>query len=102
MGTLGTFQGGDTLGEEGVIEGDKAVLRNTDGIPLRQESAQCKEESFVFELRKDKWMLLRDMLLKIQAQMDLFTLTNILKGNFTKKKAGRLFKTKQTMAAANR
>jgi len=28
MGTLGTFPGGETLGEEGIIEGDKAVLRN--------------------------------------------------------------------------
>jgi CRP-like cAMP-binding protein len=34
-GTLGTFLGGDTLGEEGIIDGDKAVVRNQDGIPLR-------------------------------------------------------------------
>lgn len=66
---------------------------------MRQETAQCKEECFVFELRKDKWMLMKDMLLKLQAQMDLFTIQNILKGNFTKKKAGRLFKMKQKMAA---
>jgi len=32
---LGTFVGGETLGEEGLIEGDKAVLRNADDIPLR-------------------------------------------------------------------
>lgn len=53
----------------------------------------------MFELRKDKWILMRDMLLKLQAQMDLFTINNILKSNFTKKKAGRLFKMKQKMAA---
>ena len=34
-GTLGLFPGGDTLGEEGIIDGDKAVIRNTEGIPLR-------------------------------------------------------------------
>lgn len=27
-GTLGCFPGGDTLGEEGIIDGDKAVIRN--------------------------------------------------------------------------
>jgi len=50
LGTLGNLIGGETLGEEGVIEGDKAVVKNSDGIPLRQETAQCKEESFVFEV----------------------------------------------------
>ena len=40
-GTLGHFLGGDTLGEEGIIEGDKAVIRNEDGIPIRLETAQC-------------------------------------------------------------
>jgi len=34
-GTLGTFVGGDTLGEEGIIDGDKAVVRNQEGVPLR-------------------------------------------------------------------
>ena len=51
----------------------------------------------MFEIKKEKWIFLKDILLKSQAQMDLFTLNNILKGNFTKKKAGRLFKTKQKM-----
>lgn len=35
LGSLGLFLGGDTLGEEGIIDGDKAVLRNLDGAPLR-------------------------------------------------------------------
>ena len=48
----------------------------------------------MFEIQKEKWMLMRDMFLKLQAQMDMFTINNILKSNFTKKKAGRLFKTK--------
>ena len=97
-GTLGTFLGGDTLGEEGIIEGDKAVVRNADGVPLRQETAQCTDETFVFEVKKEKWIFMRDMLLKSHNQMDLFTLQNILKAEFTKKKAARLFKTKQKIA----
>ena len=35
LGTLGFFVGGDTLGEEGIIEGDKAVIRNEEGVPVR-------------------------------------------------------------------
>lgn len=53
-------------------------------------------------MQRDKWLFMRDMLLKLQAQMDLFTLTNLLKASFTKKKAGRLFRTKQKLQAANR
>ena len=74
LGTLGIFLGGDTLGEEGIIEGDKAVIRNEEGIPIRQDTAQCQDETFVFELKKDKWMFMRDLLIKIHAQMDLFTI----------------------------
>ncbi len=73
-GTLGTYLGGDTLGEEGIIDGDKAVVRNQEGVPLRQETAQCQEETFVFELKKEKWLFMKDMLLKSHNQMDLFTL----------------------------
>lgn len=65
LGTLGTLFGGETLGEEGILDGDKAVVRNSEGIPMRQETAQCKEESFIFEVQKDKWLFMRDMLLKL-------------------------------------
>ena len=71
---MGIFLGGDTLGEEGIIEGDKAVIRNEQGIPIRQETAQCQDETFVFEVKKDRWLFMRDLFLKIHAQMDLFTL----------------------------
>ena len=74
LGSLGNFLGGDTLGEEGIIEGDKAVVRNEEGVAVRQETAQCLEETYVFELKRDRWMFMRDLLLKIHAQMDLFTL----------------------------
>lgn len=99
---MGTYLGGDSLGEEGIIDGDKAVVRNTDGVPLRQETAQCQEETYVFELKKERWLFMKDMLLKSHNQMDLFTIQNILKAEFTKKKAGRLFKTKQKIAHSNR
>lgn len=35
LGVLGIFVGGDTVGEEGIVEGDKAVIRNADGVPIR-------------------------------------------------------------------
>ena len=56
----------------------------------------------MFELKEDKWKLMRDLLFKIMAQMDLFTMQNLLKGSFTKKKANRMFKMKQKVANQNR
>ena len=53
QGKFGYVQGGDTLGEEGLLD-EKQIDKNT-FEPIRFENTEAMEETYMFEIRRDKW-----------------------------------------------
>jgi len=58
-GSFGDLSAGDTLGEEALVN-DK-----TDSRTKRLENAVAIEESFLLEIRRDKWNFMKDLLFKL-------------------------------------
>eukprot|EP00347_Sterkiella_histriomuscorum_P005445 403356591 len=95
-GNFGSVIPGDTLGEDILLD-DKLYKFSQENYNytedcVRQENAEALEETCVFEINRDKWKLMNEILIKIRLQIDFFTLTNIMKKNFTKRKAWMRFK----------
>ncbi|CDW89139.1 UNKNOWN [Stylonychia lemnae] len=89
QGKFGQVSGGDTLGEEGLLD-EKQVGDNTYDA-IRLENAEAMEETFLFEIKRDKWKQMKDLLGRLKLQIDFFTMTNILKKNLTQKRGWRIF-----------
>lgn len=72
LGTIGYVEGGDTLGEEGLFEVTSVT---------RKETALSEGDSYVFEIIKDNYERLKEVLQKRGAPqpLDWFTLLNHLK-----------------------
>ena len=85
LGTIGYVEAGDTLGEEGLFE----VTTVT-----RKESALSEGDSYVFEIIKDNFDKLREVLQRRGAAqpIDWFTLLNHLKKQWVSKRSWRLYK----------
>ena len=88
MGTIGIFTIGDTLGEESILKSDRHIVKDESGIPLRQENAEAIENCRVFEIISEKWFTIIQKMKELKLHMDVFTLNNMLKTNFQKKRMG--------------
>ena len=89
QGKFGQVIGGDSLGEEGLLD-EKQVDNNT-YEPIRLENTEAMEETYLFEIRRDKWKLMKNIMERIKLQLDYFTLINIIKKNQIQKKGWRIF-----------
>ena len=89
IGTIGFVEGGDTLGEEGLFEVSTVK---------RRESAVSEGDSYVFEIIKDNFEKLKDVLQRRGAPqpIDWFTLLNHLKKQWVSKRSWRLYKEQES------
>ena len=85
LGTIGVVKMGDSLGEEALLE---ARACN------RKESAYAESETYVFEVSRERWKELKQVLIHLGQRKDFILVENLLRKNFTQKKSWRQYKSK--------
>ena len=65
LGTVGFVEGGDTLGEEGILEVSSVI---------RKETAIAEGDAYVFEMLKENYDKLKPAMAKIGTELDHMTL----------------------------
>ena len=83
LGVIGYVEGGDTLGEEGVYETAHAKRRDT---------AVAEGDCYVFEILKENFEKLKQVIQKSEHPLDWFTLNNHMKRQWVSKRSWRLYK----------
>ena len=81
---FGYVQDGDSFGEEGIFDETFSAVR--------QETAKAEGDTYLFEILKENFEKMKDLLWKKQCGSDWFTLNNHMKNQWTTKRNWRLGK----------